>query len=136
MGISQGGHIHGVGIGRIDNDPANPACSAQPHIFPGLAGINGFVYPIPHGLSRPDKEGFSCSGPYLFGSGRGYCQGPDSGVVRTVKNGFPGHPPVFCFKDPSGSGSHIRDIGISRNACYCYGTVPVRTYETEVKLFE
>ena len=45
-GMSQRGHVHHIGICRIDADPRDRLGIGQPQVLPTLAAIDGFVYAV------------------------------------------------------------------------------------------
>src|ERR1700761_5846435 len=81
MGIPKRGDIDKVGVGRIDDDPADTTRGLKTHFLPGATGVGGFIYAVTHRFCRADEECLPRSCPYLLRVRWSDRQGADGRVI-------------------------------------------------------
>ena len=101
IGMPQGSNIDDLRIGGVNNNTPDSTRLLQPHMFPGLASVIGFVNPVAHGVRGPYHKGLPGPGPHDVRIGWGNGHSPYGRGLHTVENRLPVDPSVGCFPQPA-----------------------------------
>ena len=106
---------HGVGVARVDPDPADIARVAQPEVLPGRAAVGGAIDPAPR-LDVIARLGLAAADIDRVGPRRRHRDCPDRRAAALVEQGLPRPPAVVGLPHAPARGREDIAVGATGEA--------------------
>ena len=105
--MTEGRHVHHVGVTRIDSDRSDLLRLLEPHVLPRASAVSGFVNSVARRGVAPDA-GLAHSGVDHVGIGLGYRDSAHrAGSELSVGDRDPGEAAVRGFPNPAAGAAEV-----------------------------
>ena len=116
VGMPEHGGKHVVRVAGINGERRNLLAVAEAQMRPGLAAIGGFINAVAHREVRP-LQAFAGRDVNSIRVGRRDGDGSNRLRGLLVEDGRPGAAVVVRFPNPAVHLTHVKNIGLARDAC-------------------